>query len=199
MSLFEGDTFLVREHVGLLKLHEAFDLFSPDGQKVGMVVERASGLKKLLKLVISKQILTCTLEVLSGGGENGPVVLKIHRGFGLFRKKVHVYDAQGETIGYFKSRILSLGGAFDVYDAKDQPIAVLKGDWKGWNFKFSKTSGEEFGQVSRQWGGIAKELFTNADNYVVHFERDKMDAPEHFPLVLAAAICIDTVLKDNEG
>lgn len=197
MSLFDGDTFLVREHIGVFKLHEAFDILSPEGRQIGLVIERASGLKKFLKLLVNKQLLPCDLEVLSEG-ENGNVLLKIHRGPAIFRTKVTVSDANGQLVGYFKKRILSLGGSFDVYDASDKQIALLQGDWKGWNFKFSKTDGVEFGQVSKKWAGIAQELFTNADNYVVHFERDKMDAPEHFPLVLAAAICIDTVLKDDK-
>lgn len=198
MSLFEGNTFLVREHIGILKLHEAFDILTPEGKQIGFVIERASGLKKFMKLLINKQLMTCNLEILSDG-EDGAVLLKIRRGPAIFRTKVTVSDANGELLGYFKKRILSLGGAFDVYDANDKEIALLQGDWKGWNFKFTKKDGVEFGQVSKKWAGIAQELFTNADNYVVHFERDKMDAPEHFPLVLAAAICIDTVLKDHDG
>jgi len=198
MSLFEGNTFLVREHIGVFKLHEAFDILTPEGQQIGFVVERASGFKKFMKLLVNKQLMTCNLEILSDG-ESGNVLLRIHRGPAIFRTKVSVFDAEGRLLGYFKKRILSFGGAFDVYDANDKAIALLQGDWKGWNFKFSKTDGVEFGQVSKKWAGIAQELFTNADNYVVHFDRAKMDSPEHFPLVLAAAICIDTVLKDNSG
>jgi uncharacterized protein YxjI len=174
-SGFDTDTFLVREHVGFMKLHEAYDI--------------------LFKLVVSKQILPFTIEILSV--DQHPL-LYIRRSFTILRSKVNVSDANGNSIGYFKQRLFSLGGAFDVFDANDRQIASLKGDWKGWNFTFSDMAQQKIGQVTRQWGGLAKELFTSADNYVVHIERSKITDVRQVQLMLAAALCIDMVLKESE-
>ncbi|HYG74554.1 MAG TPA: phospholipid scramblase-related protein [Planctomycetota bacterium] len=196
MAAFDTDTFLVREHVGFMKLHEAYDLLSADGKIIGTAVERASGWKKLLKLFVNKQMLGFTVEILN---EQQQVLLTITRPFTILRSVVSVFDANATKIGYFRQHLLSLGGAFDVHDAQDKKIALLKGDWKGWNFKFTDDSGQEIGTVGRQWGGIAKELFTNADNYVVHIERSKVTDVKQVQLMLAAALCIDMVLKEHDG
>lgn len=193
---FDTDTFLVREHVGLLKLHEAYDILTPDGQTMGTAVERASTLRQLLKLVVNKTMLPFTVEIMDASEK---VLVSIHRGFTIFRSVVTVADESGEKIGHFRQRLLSLGGAFDVFDADNQPLATLKGDWKGWNFKFTDAGGVELGQVSRQWGGLAKELFTSADNYVVHIERARITDVRHVQVMLAAALCIDMVLKETGG
>jgi uncharacterized protein YxjI len=192
---FDTDTFLVREHVGFMKLHEAYDILSPNGAMIGTAVERANFLRQILKLVVNKQILPFTIEVVSA--DQHPL-LYIRRSFTILRSKVNVSDANGNAIGYFKQRFFSLGGAFDVFDANDRQIASLKGDWKGWNFTFSDMAQQKIGQVSRQWGGMAKELFTSADNYVVHIERSKITDVRQVQLMLAAALCIDMVLKESE-
>lgn len=193
---FDGDTFLVREHVGFLKLHEAYDILMPDGTTIGTAVERAGSFKQLLKLLVNKNMLPFTVEVMDASQN---VLITMQRGFTFLRSKVTVYDEQNVPVGYFKSRIFSLGGAFDVCDANDQPIALLKGDWKGWNFKFTAADGAELGQVSKQWAGLAKELFTSADNYVVHIDRQRITDVKQVQLLLAAALCIDMVLKESGG
>lgn len=193
---FEFDTFLVREHIGFLKLQEAYDILSPDGAIVGTAVERASGFLQFMKLLVNKNLLPFTVEIMDA---NQTVLVSIRRSFTLFRSKVRVFDEQNVEIGYFKQHIFSLGGGFDVLDTQDVKLATLKGDWKGWNFKFTNEGGVEIGQVSKKWAGLAQELFTNADNYVVHIDREKITDVKQVQLMLAAALCIDMVLKENDG
>lgn len=193
---FEFDTFLVREHVGFLKLHEAYDILSPDGSVVGTAVERASGFLQFLKLVVNKNMLPFTVEIMDA---DETVLVSIRRSFTLFRSRVRVFDEQNVEIGSFKQHIFSLGGGFDVLDTNEVKIATLKGDWKGWNFKFTDESGLEIGQVTKKWAGLAQELFTNADNYVVHIDRTKITDVRQVQLMLAAALCIDMVLKEADG
>lgn len=195
MAGFDTDTFLVREHVGFLKMNEAYDLLAPDGTTIGIALERAHWSRQILKLLVSKQILPFTVEIM---GTDQKPLLYIKRSFTLFRSKVIVTDATGAGIGYFKQRLFSLGGAFDVFDMADKQIALLKGDWKGWNFTFTDTAGQEVGKVAKQWAGLAKELFTSADNYIVHIERAKITDVRHVQLLLAAALCIDMVLKEGD-
>jgi uncharacterized protein YxjI len=65
----------------------------------------------------------------------------------------------------------------------------------GWDFKFM-AGNDEFAQVSKQWGGIGKELFTSADNYVLQIS-DKVPAGSSIrELIMAAVLCIDMVLKE---
>ena len=89
----------------------------------------------------------------------------------------------------------SLGGAFRVFTAGGTEIAVVKGDWKGWNFRF--LSGDtELGLVTKQWAGLGKELFTTADNYMISI--NGTPNVEINTLLLAAGLAIDTVLKERK-
>ena len=58
------------------------------------------------------------------------------------------------------SKLVSFGGGFVVYDMEDRQVAEIKGDWKGWNFKFIAVDNVEIGTVTKKWAGIGKELFT---------------------------------------
>src|SRR4029077_15900288 len=98
---------------------------------------------------------------------------------------------------YFKSKILSMGGGFFVFNDHDQQFAEVKGDWKGWNFKVITHDGQTIGTVTKKWAGIGKELFTSADTYVIALEPGAPDDDPSRILLLAAGLAIDTVFKEG--
>ena len=198
--MFDRKTYLIKERIGLLKLTDTYDIFDAEsGDQLAIALEEISGFMKLLRFLVKKAMLPTTVNFYEGTeqdrGENP--VLSIHRGFTLLRAKVLVLNAKGETIGYFKSKIFSLGGGFKVYDTNDEQIADVSGDWKGFNFKLKTTTGKEIGVVAKKWGGIAKEMFTSADNYVVSLNDDVAKKPAYVKLLLAAGLAIDTIYKEN--
>jgi uncharacterized protein YxjI len=123
-------------------------------------------------------------------------LFSIRRGMTFLRSTVEVRNGEGEKIGSFKSKMMSLGGGFWVYDAEDQQFAEVKGDWKGWNFKFLTADGEELGSVGKKWAGVAKELFTSADNYVIALNDAAKDKKHSNELLLAAGLAIDIIYKE---
>jgi len=76
-------------------------------------------------------------------------------------------------------------------------VAEVKGDWKGWNFRFLDDKGQEMGQVTKKWTGIGKELFTSADNYIVTIADNVRDLTAYAGLLLAAGVAIDTIYKEK--
>jgi uncharacterized protein YxjI len=189
--------FIVKEHVGVLKLADVFDLFDARTQaKVGLAKETPGGFIHFLRFLVNKQLLPNQVTV-TQGDENGPVLFTIDKPFTFFRSKVVIHDATGNALGYFKSKLFSFGGGFYVYDMQDRQIAEIKGDWKGWNFKFLNTQGAEIGLVTKKWGGLAKELFTSADTYAVSISEAAGDDRATRILLLAAALAIDIVYKEK--
>lgn len=188
--------FFIREHVGLLKLSDVYDILDPDSQaKIGEAREEVGALVKILRLLINKSLMPTRVGVYEGAEESSrKLVFSIRRGVALFRPKVEVTDANGVPLGYLQSKALSLGGAFRVFTADGKEIALVKGDWKGWNFRL--LSGEvELGVITKKWAGLGKELFTSADNYIIsiHGEPDVTVNT----LLLASGLAIDTVLKER--
>lgn len=196
--LLDHNTFFVRERVGFVKLTDAYDILDPQTQQpIGLAKEEPNVWVKWLRLLIQKSLMPTVVRVYETEGQ--PALFSIHRGVALFRSKVRVEGAGGEQLGYFKSKVFSLGGGFYVFDNADQQIAEVKGDWKGWNFKFLATCGLEIGTVTKKWAGLGRELFTSADNYIISLSPESAGNHAATTLLLAAGIAIDTVFKEKEG
>ena len=195
--LLDRKTFFIREQVGFLKLTDAYDILDPQTQQpIGIAKEEPPGWAKFLRVVVDKRFLPTAVNVYER--EGGPPVFTIRRR-GVFIGKVTITDGRGQPLGYFKAKTFSLTGGFNVFDNMDRQIAEVKGDWKGWNFKFLSKDGRELGVVTKKWAGMGRELFTSADNYIISLgdvEAGKSDAAV---LLLAAGLAIDVVFKEGAG
>ena len=189
-------TFFVKERVGMLKLTDAFDIFDPETQQqLGFAKEEPATWAKYLRLLVNKQMLPTTVNVYELGSEQP--LFSIHRPFTFLRSKIKITGPEAQAFGYFKSKLFSLGGGFHVFDAGDQQVAEVKGDWKGWNFKFLTKDGREIGTVTKKWAGIGKELFTSADNYIISLTDVPDGNTAASTLLLAAGLAIDMVFKER--
>ncbi len=194
--MLDKRTYFVKEHVGLMKLHEAYDILDPEtGELLAEAREEASPLRKLLKLFMDKKNLPFKVVLTD---TEGKVLLTIKRGFTFFRSRVEVYDASDQLLGTFLQKVFSIRSRFKILDAQGMEVAELKGNLIGWDFTFTDLQGNELGRVTKKWAGIGKELFTTADNYVVSLAED-VDPVGTGPLLLAAALCIDMVLKESSN
>lgn len=192
--------FLVKEHVGLFKLSNTYDIIDPaTNQKIGLAQEKPGALIHILRFLINKQMLPTKVSIIEGADDhgNGKEVLTLKRGLTFLRSKIGVYAEDGEQIGYFKSKLFSFGGGFHLYDTGNKKIAEVKGDWKGWNFKLIDTSGKELGLITKKWAGLGKELFTSADTYMISISDAATADAGLKMLLLAAGIAIDTVFKEK--
>ncbi len=86
-----------------------------------------------------------------------------------------------------------------MYDAAGLEIGEVKGDWKGWNFRLVDSHGQELGVITKKWAGIGRELFTNADQYVISLGEHAVTGPDRAALLLAAALAIDIVFKEAQS
>ena len=187
-------TFLVKEQISFLRLSDTYDIFDPSsGQKVGDAKETLHIALKLLRLLIDKQFFPTTITI---ADTTGKPLFSLKKSPQFLRAKVTVLDSSGTNIGYFKSKLISIGGGFHVYDVRDNKIAEVKGDWIGWNFKFLDQNSVEIGTVTKKWAGIGKELFTSADNYVISLTETSPSAAKKM-LLVAAGLAIDLVYKEN--
>ncbi len=191
--------FFVKEHVGVFKLADAYDILDPEtNAKIGLAQEKPHPLVVVLSFLINKQFLPTRVEVIQNPNERGEgeCVVEIKRGIALLRSKVEV-SIKGKPAGYFKSKLFSLGGGFWVYDNQDNKVAEVRGDWKGWNFKLLDSKEKELGTVTKKWAGIGKELFTSADNYMISLSPGATNDQNTKGLLLAAGLAIDTIYKEK--
>lgn len=188
--------YFVKERVGVLKLTDTYDILDPDShQRVGVAREEPPVWAKFLRLLVNKAFLPTTIHVYETEGL--PPVLSMRKKPGLLRVAVVVTDSRHGELGRFQSKLFSLGGGFLVFDPAGQQVADVKGDWKGWNFRFLDGAGLELGVVTKKWAGIGKELFTTADNYMISLTPGGDGRQGHAALLLAAGLAIDLVFKER--
>ena len=195
--MLNRNQYFIKERVGFLKLCDVYDIIDPlTNGRIGQAREEVSGLVKFFRLLINKSLMPARVVVYEGAEETPKKRLfSIKRGVAILRPKVGIYDATGVSLGFLKSKLFTLGGAFRVFTADGTEVALLKGDWKGWNFRF--LSGDsELGVVTKKWAGLGKELFTSADNYVVSI--NGAPSREMSILLLASGLAVDTVLKEKK-
>ena len=196
--MLELQNFLIKEQVALLKTTDTYDIFDPEtGAQVGVAREVPGTFVSIMRVFISKKLMPTKVEVREHPEE--ALVFTIRKPVTFFRSIVEVYDAQDVKLGYFQSKLLTLGGGFWVYDHDGKQFAEVKGKWTGWEFTFATPEGAELGRVTKKWAGALKELFTSADNYVVSVSDSLANQPIAKMLLLAAALAIDIVYNEESG
>ena len=191
---FNRNLFLVKEHTGLFKAANNYDIYDPETGKTVLECreENLGVITKIARFTDYKRMTPFNVEIRLPGG---PTLISVKRGFALLGSKVEVLDETGTLIGGFVQKLLSIGGKFEVQDATGQPVCMLEGKWSGWEFKFLKDK-VQLAQVSKKWAGLGKEMFTSADNYMLSIEESVPKNDPVRPLILAAVVCIDMVLKE---
>jgi uncharacterized protein YxjI len=198
IMLLDHSTFFIKERVAFAKLTDTYDILDPATHgPIGIAKEEPPGWAKWLRLVIDKGLMPTRVNVYEA--DQATLLFAIKRGWVFLRAKVPVVDADGNQLGWFKSKLFSFGGGFYVFDNAGQQVAEVKGDWKGWNFKFLTAGGHEIGTVTKKWAGLGKELFTSADNYIIDIAPSAQGNPASATLLLAAGLAIDTILKEKNG
>lgn len=196
--LLERRTIFVKERVAVFKIRDTYDLLDPEsGATVGLVKEETRGWARWMRLLVKKALLPSVVNVYER--EDQPPVIWLRKGPGFIHTNVKVSNGRGQEIGRFKSKLFTLGGGFHVFDATGQKFAEVKGDWKGWNFKLLDANGLELGIITKKWAGLGRELFTNADQYVISMSDSAPAAPDRAALLLAAALAVDLVFKEDQG
>ncbi len=187
--------FFVKEHVKIFKAANSFDILDPDSKQVVLQCreENLGFFTKMFRFTDYKRMTPFNMEIKSPEGQ---LILTVRRGVSIFLSTVEVMDERNTVIGKFKQKFFSIGGKFEVLDASERPLCMLKGKWTSWDFKFVSNDGKEFATVTKKWSGLGKELFTSADNYVLQISSEvPTDNPLRM-LIMAAVMCIDLVLKE---
>jgi uncharacterized protein YxjI len=190
--------FFIKERVAMVKLTDTYDVFDPvSNQQIAIARDEPASWAKILRLLVNKRFLPTQVNIYEDE-DQGPIFSLIKKP-GFLRINVLVADATGQVFGQMQSKLFSLGGGFKVMDASGSLIADVKGDWKGWNFRFLSLDGFELGVVSKKWAGLGKEFFTSADNYMIALNEDSGYSLDEatVSMLLAAGLAIDLVFKEQ--
>jgi uncharacterized protein YxjI len=196
-SIFTEPVLVVNQKAKLIEVTNQYAVYDQGGTQIASVSEVGqSVLKKAVRLLSDyDQFLTHRLEVRD---MSGVPVLQITRPAKLLRSKVIVEKPGVGEVGRLVQQN-AIGKIRFGLMAGSQQVGELRAEnWRAWDFAIVDGSGTEVARIKKTWEGMAKTMFTTADNYVVRIHRELEDPL--LSLVVASALTVDTALKqDSRG
>ena len=196
-TIFTEPVLVVNQKAKLIEVNNEYAIFDQHGRQIGSVREIGqSKAKKVLRVLTSvDQFLTHKLEVVD---TQGIVQLALTRPAKVMKSKVLVHDGQGAELGTIVQQNAIGKIRFGLESGGQTHGTIAAENWRAWNFSITDASGTEVARITKKWEGLAKTMFTTADNYVVEIHRPLADPLRS--LVVAAALAVDTALKqDSRG
>ena len=193
-TLFDSPVLVVNQKAKLIELTNEYAIYDANGRQLGSVVEVGQNVfRKMLRLASNiDMLLTHRYEIRDDGGR---VVLHVRRPGTLWKSKVVVSMPDGREVGTIKQENLLGKVRFGFEAGGTRAGGIAAENWRAWDFAITDAQGTEVARIKKTWEGMAKAMFTTADNYVVRVHRP-LEEPLR-SMVLASAVTVDTVLKQN--
>lgn len=194
-SLLDLETLVVRQRAKLFELRNQYELFDSTGQPVGLVEQvNQSPLAVLTRIFSDLDVaLPMQLEVRDTQGVSVLVLSKP-----WFRMTVDVSGPGGAHLGSIRKQVRLGKARFTLFDPSGGVAGEVRAqNWRARDFAVFDANGTEIARVAKQWAGVARELFTDADNYVIHVSPSAQG--DLRGLAVAAAWAIDVVMKQKDA
>ena len=194
IDVLKRNRFLVEEQAGLLKTSFRYDVRDPESGEI-LLQCREGALSKTTSLFRMTEYRRTTPFDVRVYTPDDALVMRVTRGVPVFSSRVRVVDAEDVPIGGFRQKVFSFASVFDVVDARNQSVCSLKGKASGTEFRFLTPDGATLARVTKKWAGTAKELFTNADHYLLEIDEAVPMESTIRQLIVSSALCIGLVVK----
>ncbi|MCF3123495.1 DUF2510 domain-containing protein [Streptomyces arenae] len=193
-TLFTEPVLVVNQKAKLIELTNEYSVMDQSGNALGSVVQIGqSTLKKVARFVASvDQFMTHKLEIRDAYGQPQLVLTRPRK---FMKSRVIVERPDGRPVGEIVQQN-TIGKINFAMMANGQQVGAIKAEnWRAWNFAIVDHADNEVARITKTWEGLAKTMFTTADNYVlqIHYQ-----LPEPLlSLVVATALTVDTALKQD--
>lgn len=181
------------EFVGF-ETRNKYSIESTEGRAFGFAAEQGKGLAGF----IFRQFLGHwrSFEILIFGVDRQLVFRAVHP-FRIFFQRLELKNAQGAHLGALQRRFSIFTKSFDLEDSTGRVVMTVRsGFFKVWTFPFLR-DGREVAEITKKWGGMLKEVFTDADRFLLRIHDQGLPV-EQRALLLAAGLYIDLMFfEDN--
>ncbi|MBI5881965.1 MAG: scramblase [Elusimicrobia bacterium] len=181
-----------------LETRNKYEVLSENGEPLGFVAEEGTGFLQFLKRMLLRRHRPFVITIFD---KEGKPALRVRRPWFWIWSSTFVEDGGGRPVGSIHRKFRWLSRRFDVLDASGQVAAgVDAGFWRIWTFDLVDASGAKMGTITKKWGGLLKEVFTDADRFLVVL--DGQTAPrtdDAKAAILGAALALDfDYFEDNQ-
>ncbi len=196
-TIFGEPVLVVNQKAKIIEINNEYAIYDRHGTQLGAVRQIGQSLaKKVVRVVGSlDQFFTHKLQVVD---MNGNVLLQITRPAKLVKSRMIVQNGSGEELGEVQQENV-FGKIRFGYQVGGQRIGgIFAENWRAWDFSLRDDADVEVARITKTFEGVAKTLFTTADNYVLQIHQPLADPLRS--LVVASALTVDTALKqDSRG
>ena len=192
-GLLAEPVLVINQKLKLIELRNEFRIFDQYGNQIGVAVQaRQSPLAFLARVFSDWDVsLPMTLEVRDRGGA---VALSLHKPW--FRMQCTVSRGDGLELGHIRKKIRLGKARFSLLDPGGREVGEVRAQsWRAKDFVVLDASGMELARVNKKFAGL-RELFTDADNYVIELNPAATDPMRS--LAVASVLAIDTVMKQKD-
>lgn len=189
----DHDQIVVEQVRKFFELRNQYGLYATDGQRIGSIEQVGQGSLTLAVRVLGDLDVALPISLLVEDHQGEPL-LRLDKAW--FRWVITVTRADGTALGSIRKRWRLGKARFEVLGPDGAKLGdVQASNWRARDFAFVDVSGRTVAKVAKQWRGLATEVFTDADSYVV----DLQGAEEPLrSLALAAALSIDIIMKQKD-
>lgn len=165
-----------------------YAVLDPNGNCLMKCNEKSSTLAKLA--LGSGRSMDIRITDASGANQ----LMTITRPFKLWHKDVTIMDQSGRQIGSVLKKFAIGKTIFHVSNGQDQQLFTIRGGafinlGKSRKFTITNSQGTEVGYIQKEWAGLLKEAFTDADHFSIHFPAGT--SGETRALLIATTLFID--------
>jgi len=196
-TVFNEPILVVNQKAKFIEVSNEYAIYDQNARQIAAVREVGqSGLKKAARILTSfDQYMTHKLQIVD---MHGTPLLVLTRPAKVIKSRVIVQDPAGNEVGAIVQQNM-IGKIRFGLEAGGQLLGSINGEnWRAWNFSIRDHTNTEIARITKTWEGLAKTMFTTADNYVVQIHRPVQGPLQ--ALVVAAAVSVDTALKqDSRG
>ena len=194
-TIWTEPVLVVNQKAKLIEITNEYAVYDQRGTQIAAVRQTGqSAARKVLRVVSNlDQFLSHKLEIVDATGQ---VQLRLERGAKFVKSTVMVLTGQGQEVGRIVQQNAIGKIRFSLESGGQQYGSLNAENWRAWNFNIQDHTGAEVARITKTWEGLAKTLFTTADNYVVQLHRQLEDPLR--ALVIASALSVDTALKQDD-
>jgi uncharacterized protein YxjI len=194
-DLLTTEKLVVSQKAKLIELTNQYSIRDAEGNELGYIQQEGqSKARKVLRFVSDiDQFLTHRLAVYDSTNNK---LLQLTRPAKIFKSRLTVEDGSGRKVGEIVQDNVFGKIRFDLVSAEGQKLGQIRAEnWRAWDFSIVDQTETEVGRIDKKFVGLAKAVFTNADNYVVDISPQLQG--DLRLLALAAATAVDTALKQD--
>ncbi len=191
-TVFTEPVLVVNQKTQIIEMSAKYTVFDQNGNRIA-AVERVgqSGFGKFLTAFGAGWgvFLPVTLHVT---GNDGASLCTVHKPFKWFKQRFTVYAPDGQAIGDIAQQNWIGRPKLDFEVGGARIGGIRTENFRAWDFQILDHANNEIGRVHKTFAGLARAIFTDADNYVARFHAP-LQGPIA-PMAVATALCMDTML-----